>query len=178
METEPALVVLGRVVGVHGLRGQVRVRYFGDGPDNLLSVEDVWLAESPEGAGAETWGVRACGTGRGGEVRLALEGVETREQAQDLRGRYVLAQAGVLPPLPDGEYYWHELIGCRVEDTAGRAIGTVREILETGAHDVLAIEAEDGRRHLVPTAEHFLREVDVPGRRLVVELVPGLIDGD
>ncbi len=77
METEPLRValegvVLGRVVGAHGLRGQVRVRYFGDGPDNLLSMEDVWLAESPEGAAAETWAVRARGTGRGGEVRLTL----------------------------------------------------------------------------------------------------------
>jgi 16S rRNA processing protein RimM len=102
--------------------------------------------------------------------------VGDREAAQALRGLWVSADRRALQPLPAGEYYWCELVGCRVEDQAGRPIGTVREIWETGAHDVLVVEGEDGRRRLLPAAEAFLKEVDVAGRRIAIDVIEGLLD--
>jgi 16S rRNA processing protein RimM len=109
-------------------------------------------------------------------VRLRLRGVADRDAAEALRGLLVLAERELLPPLAEGEHYWFELIGCRVETTAGEPIGSVREIWETGAHDVLVVEAEDGTRRLVPAAQELLKEVDIEGRRVVVEPIPGLLD--
>ena len=63
-----------------------------------------------------------------------------------------------------------------LEARDGRSIGSVKEIWETGAHDVLVIEVPDGRRVLLPAAGAFLHEIDVAGRRLVVEEIPGLLD--
>jgi 16S rRNA processing protein RimM len=124
--------------------------------------------------------VRAIGSGRRGEARLALDGVDSREAAEALRGRLVLAPAGHLEPLSEGEYYQYELVGCRVEDGEGRTLGVVSGIWETGAPDVLVVvdESAAGREHLIPAAGEFLREVDLEARRIVIDVPPGLLDAD
>ncbi len=169
-------VVLGRVVGAHGLDGEIRVQFFGDGPEQILGMEEITLGADPEGGSGRTRKVLAARAGKPGETRLSLAGVEDRDQAAALSGLFVTADAAELEALPEGEHYWFELIGCRVESTTGEAIGTVREIWETGAHDVLVIDGEDGRQRLVPTADEILEEVDSEGRRIVIEVIPGLLD--
>ncbi len=129
------------------------------------------------GEGQEVcYAVESVAPGRRGELRVALEGVEDRDAAEALRGRRVLVEAAELEALPAGEYYGYQLVGCRIEGQDGALVGTVREIWETGGPDLLVVEGEGGREHLLPAA--LLREVDVEGRRAVVELVPGLLDGD
>ena len=172
----PSRVGLGQLTGAHGVRGEVRVRYFGDTPDNLLAQGRVWLARERDDPGARGFDVSSGGSGRAGEVRLTLGGVGDRDAAQQLRGLLVLAEADGLAPLPDGDYYWHELVGCRVESSHGRALGRVSEIWQTGAHDVLVVDDEQGARHLGPTAREVMTEVDVVAGRIVIELVPGLWD--
>lgn len=168
--------MLGRVVGAHGLRGEVRVRWLGDGPENLMAAARVGLGAAPGDPALREYEVKKAGTARAGEARLALGGVTTREAAEALRGKLVLGVAGSLPVLPEGEHYWYELVGCAVETETGRPVGRIREIWETGAHDVLVVEGADGATCLVPTARELLREIDVEGRRVVVEERPGLFD--
>src|SRR5215470_759265 len=110
----PDAVVVGRVIGAHGLRGGLRVRCFGDA-EPLLALARVVLARSESGEGARCYEVRKVAPGRSGEVRVDLEGVAGRDAAEALRGCVVLAAASALPPLPAGEYYGHQLLGCRVE---------------------------------------------------------------
>ena len=171
--------MLGRVLGAHGVRGQVRVRYFGDGPENILGAPRLVLAAPERGIedpAAEEFEVEGGAAGRPGEVRLVLRGIGDREAAKELKGRLVTGAPEHLSPLPEGEFYWYELIGCRVQTKAGRTIGAVKEIWETGAHDVLVVEGEDGRSRLIPTARALMKEVDVEAGRIVVEDIPGLFD--
>jgi len=168
--------VLGRVVGAHGVRGEIRVRWLGDGPENLLRAKRVELADArglddPAPLGCEIEG----GTrGRAGEVRLALRGVEGREGAVALRGRLVLIEASALPPAPAGEVYGYQLVGCRVELPSGEHVGRVREIWDAPAHAVLVVVGDDGRDRLIPLAPALTRQVDVAARRIVIEDLPGL----
>lgn len=174
----PDRVVLGRIAGAHALAGEVRVQFFGDDPANLLRVSEVWLGEDVSDASASLFSV--CGTGMGGragEIRLALEGVADRDAAAELRGRLVLADPARLEPLEEGEFYWYQLIGCQVRGTDGSALGTVRELWETGAHDVLVVEDDEGRRRLFSTARELMPEVDLAARRILVEVLPGMLDG-
>jgi 16S rRNA processing protein RimM len=171
--------VLGRVVGAHGVRGELRVRWLGDGPENLLRVARVRLADPGRGRDDPDAPVREIEggrEGRSGEVRLRLRGVLDRDAAEALRGRWVVAEENELAALPEGEFYWYQLVGCRVETPEGRAVGVVRELWDAGAHDVLVVEAGDGSQRLIPTAGPLLREVDPAARRIVVHDLPGLLD--
>jgi 16S rRNA processing protein RimM len=135
------------------------VRCFGAEPEVLERVPRLILAGEPgeAGEGQEvSYPVESVAPGRRGELRVALEGVKDRDAAEALRGRRVLVEAAELEALPAGEYYGYQLVGCRIEGQDGAPVGTVREIWETGGPDLLVVE----------------------GRRAVVELVPGLLDGD
>jgi 16S rRNA processing protein RimM len=177
---EARRVALGRVVGAHGVGGALRVRVLGDGPEHLLSLAELDLStreEEPERDPSPRHArVRDASPGRAGEVRLSIEGVDDRDAALALRGAFVLAPASVLPALPEGEHYWYELVGCAVEDAEGRVLGTVRELWDTPGHDLLVVEDEAGREHLVPATDPFLRDVDVAARRIRIETIPGLIE--
>ncbi len=174
--TQVSNVVLGRVVGAHGQRGELRVRVLGDGPEQLLRLPRARLGSTTEDSEARSYAVIGARPGRPGEVRMGLEGVEGRDEAKALRGLFVMVDPVDLERLPPGEYYWYEFIGCRVEGDDGRVIGTVREILQTGAHDVLVVESESGESLLLPAAKALLREVDIERRRIVIGLIPGLLD--
>ena len=169
-------VALGRIVGAHGLRGQLRVRYFGDDPDNLTQISVVRIAESEDDPGGESYEVIEVSAGRSGQVRMTLAGVENRDSAESLRGRLVVVDATQLTELPEGEYYSYQLVGCRIEGEDGCEIGTVREVWSTGAHDVFVVEDDTGVRHLIPAAESLLREIDITRRRIVIDILPGLLD--
>jgi 16S rRNA processing protein RimM len=173
---EPERVTLGQVIGAHGLRGELRVRLFDGTDNNLRAMSSVWLAREEGDPKAVEARVRAVGSGRRGEARLALQGVDGREAAEALRGRLVQAGVEQLGPLAAGEYYQYQLVGCRVEDLAGRVLGVVREIWETGAPDVLVVVDEAQRELLIPAVGEILREVDVVGRRIAIDAPPGLLD--
>jgi 16S rRNA processing protein RimM len=170
--------VLGRVVGAHGIRGQIRVRWLGDGPDNLLNAKKLTLADARGGDDPAplAFEVEGGGRGRAGEVRLALRGVREREAAEALRGRLLLVDAAELPPAAPGEAYWFQLVGCRVELPSGEAVGRVREVWDTPGHDTLVVEGPDGRDRLIPAAPGILRQLDLAAGRVVIEDLPGLID--
>jgi 16S rRNA processing protein RimM len=170
-----ARVVLGRVLGAHGVRGGLRIRYLGDGPGHLLEADSVFL--TPKGDGrARSYEVERAGPGRPGEVRVFLRGVDSREAAEALRGATVEVPEAALEALPEGEFYWFELVGCSVETEAGDAVGTVRELWETGPQDLLVVKGLDGRDRLIPTTRELVPEIDLEARRVVVVDLPGLLE--
>jgi 16S rRNA processing protein RimM len=173
---DPARVVLGQITGAHGSSGELRVRWLGDGPDNLMRAPRVALGTEAGDATERWYEVRRSSLGRGGEVRIELDGIGSREAAAALAGLCVIGDAAHLARLPDGEHYWFEWIGCAVSTDDGRALGTVKEIWDAGAHDVLVVEEEEtGRELLLPVVRALLREVDVIARRIVIEVPEGLL---
>jgi len=176
-EGQSTRVELGYVAGAHALKGELRVRWLGDGPENLLGADFVWLGESRGDIAAPMYKVLDVGSGRHGEVRLRLEGVEDRTVAEGLRGRLVMVEASQLAPLADDEYYWHELIGFRVETLEGKIVGEVVEIWDTGGHDLLVVRGESGSPKLIPTARDIMKQVNPERRLIMIDALPGLIDG-
>lgn len=168
-------VPIGVVRAAHGVRGWVRMQVYGDGGDALVAGNAVTLVG--EDAPERVCEIRQVTSGRkAGEARVAFVGVESREAADALRGWQVSVPASLLGPPGDDTYWSHDLIGCRMHSDEGRDIGEIAGVWETGASDVLVVRGADEREHLVPAA--FLRDVDLAERRVVVELVPGLIEED
>jgi 16S rRNA processing protein RimM len=170
----PPLVCIGRVVGAHGLAGELRVRLAGAAPESFESAPSLWLARDESGAGAVEHALRGVAAGRADECRVRLEGVGDRGAAESARGRFLLARADDLARAAADEYYVYELVGCAVEDRSGRALGAVRGVTGHAAADLLIVADADGREHLVPLARALLCEVDVAARRIVIDPPAGL----
>ena len=99
---------------------------------------------------------------------MRLKGVDDRDAAAALTLAEVRVPRTALPPLGPGEFYVEDLIGCAVDDEAGRALGTVEGTFWNGAHDVATVVAPDGVERLLPLIPDCVLEVDVPGRKMKV----------
>jgi len=97
-----------------------------------------------------------------------LGGIETREQAQALKGKPILAPRGALPEPPAGTFYWADLVGLEVVDMHGRALGKVRSLFSGGAHDIAEI-ADGERIRLVPWVGAVVKQVDLERKRIEVD---------
>jgi 16S rRNA processing protein RimM len=163
-------LVVGRITRPHGVRGEVRARIHTDDPGRFTRLTQVWVGEnSPECREVERvrFHQRA--------VILKLLGVDTRDQAEALRDQWLQVPIDQAIPLQDGEYYLHQLIGLRVETTAGAHLGDVTEILQTGANDVFVVGT--GRRQvLLPDIPGVVLEIRLAEGRVLVEVPAGLID--
>ena len=71
--------------------------------------------------------------------------------------------------MPEGEYYYHQLIGLDAVNIAGERIGTISEVLETGANDVYVIKKDDGREELVPDVPQFIQKIDISGHKIYID---------
>ena len=168
-------VVIGRVSGAFKLKGQLQIRCFGD-PSDLVDISSFVLAENDEDAEAGTvFEVAALAVGRKSELRVTLTGVDDRNAAEALKGRWVFVAIDELTQTDDDEYYGYELIGCTVLRSDGAKIGEVRDIWAAGGTDLLVVADERGAEHLIPMVGKFLREVDIAGRRIAIAEIPGLL---
>jgi 16S rRNA processing protein RimM len=167
-----ALVAIGRVVKPQGRKGEVAVEPLSDRPDRFPELRRAYLP----GAGDDARAVTVTGSWpHKGRVVLKLQGVDSIDQAEVLRGLELRIPEEELAPLPEGSYYHHQLRGLRAVDADGRAVGTVEDILEAGGEaPVLVLKGARGET-LLPLARDFIREVDLAGGRVVV-IVPELVD--
>ena len=163
-----AQVLLGRINAAHGLKGWVKVFSYTDPIEQILSYSPWTLRRKSVEEEVEIAESRRQGKG----IVVRLDGVEDRDQAEALIGNEIWV-AG-LPDLTDGEYYWHQLQGLTVTNTADEILGAVDQIVETGANDVMVVapnEASiDDQERLIPFVEgKIVREVDLQNQKIVVD---------
>ncbi|WP_440996975.1 ribosome maturation factor RimM [Arhodomonas sp. SL1] len=158
-------VVLGEVVGVHGVHGAVKVFSWTRPVENIFEYRQWWLVSAGAMPRPHTL-LEGWRQGKGLVARL--EGIEDRDAARALMGARVTIPRHALPDPESGEYYWHDLIGLRVVNADGVSLGEVEDLIETGAHDVLVVSGE--RERLIPF---------VPGEYVTrVDLAAGLLEVD
>ena len=166
-KTRSRLIRLGKVAGVHGLQGALKV--------GAAAAPEIFLAMSEvEIAGAR---FRVAGaTPKKRQVLLRLHGVDTRDRAELLVGQEVKGESHRLPPLPEGEYYFFQLEGLTVRHAEdGTHLGELVEIIPTPAHDVYVVE-KDGREVLFPAVEEVIIDIDLDEGVIKVLPPPGLIE--
>ncbi len=162
-----ASLVVGSVVGVFGVRGWVKIQSHTEPRDNIL-IYKPWLLE--RGGEVKEMAV-AQGKVHGKGLIARLVGVEDRDSAAELVGSTISVRREQLAQLDEGEFYWADLIGLRVETVEGTELGQVDHLLETGSNDVLVLQGE--RERLVPfVVPDVVRSVDIAGGRIVVDWDP------
>ena len=151
-------ITLAAVAGAHGIKGEVRLKLFGDSAESLALHKQLFVG----GAERRLLSVRAAGKG----AVARFDGVADRTAAEALRGALVEIDRDALPPLAEGEYYHADLIGLPCVDAGGAAVGSVVAVENFGASDLLEVEQADGRRSLIPFKSGI---AELAGGRIILD---------
>lgn len=161
-------VEIGRIVGVFGIKGEVKLEPYADSParyNALRTVTGCW----PDGT-RRPFTVLAARKHKV-HILLQFEGISDATEAERLRGISLVIPLSERPVLPRGQYYISDLVGLMVVTTAGEEIGPITEVLQTPANDVYVTE-----RGMVPAVKEYVKDVDLERRRVVVAAIDGMFE--
>jgi len=167
---EKNLFPIGRVVKPHGVRGKMKVEYFGDDLDRFSSYREIFIENEPNRL--EPYEILEV-LPQPPRLILRLKGIEKIEEVEPLIGKNIFIEKEALPELEAGEYYWADLFGMEVETQEGKRIGKVKEIFATGAHDVYVVEGKRGEI-LLPAIEGVIQSINLKKRVMKVARMEGL----
>jgi 16S rRNA processing protein RimM len=160
-----ARILLGRLHGAFGVRGELKIESFTEPLAAILRYQP-WTLRDAHGRERAIEGARGRETAKG--LVVSLPDVEDRDAAEALRGGEVWVARSALPAPKPGEYYWADLEGLRVVNTAGVGFGTVSHLFSTGANDVLVVRGE--RERMIPFLEpDYIVSVDFQARVVTVD---------
>lgn len=151
---EPVLLAVGRLRRPHGVTGEIVMEVLTGFPERLRAGKTVLVGEAHEPMRFAS--VRQHNQGK----IVRFSGINTPEDVGRLRNMLVYIKATELPDLPEGEYYHHQLIGITVVDEAGKLLGKLTEILETGANDVYVVKTPEGKELLLPAVDEVILTVE------------------
>lgn len=157
-------IAMGYVKGAFGVKGWVKVAAGTEYADSLLDYP-VWQLSKD---GVSRSYTLENGQVAGDELQVKFAEIGDRDAAQLLRGYTIEIKRSDFAPAEEGEYYWADLIGLTVCNRQNELLGTVSGLMETGAHDVLIVDGEHGRK-LIPFVEHYIDSVDTEQGSIVAD---------
>ena len=167
------LVLVGRVVKPHGLRGEVLIRSLSDNPDRFGVGSELLIGAD---AGSAEPAVVAASRNHKGALLVRFDGFSTMEDAETLRERLVFVQSWELDELEDEDAFWeHEVVGLEVRHRDGTRLGTVTEVLVRPAQDLWTVDTKSGEV-LFPAAKELVVKLDLETRVVVVDPPEGLFE--
>ena len=181
-------IVVAKIAGVHGIRGELKCQPLIDEPDALKKIKSGCLVDEKTAAcfpseeneekyykfGKEVsisaWKVSS------GRVLFLLDGIEDREEAKQFTGLFLVVKRSMLPKLPQGRFFIADLIGSSVIDDILGELGTLKDILQTGANDVLLVSREKKRDLLIPFLNQIVYDIQLENKKIFIRLPDGLYD--
>ncbi len=167
---ERDLLPIGRVAKPHGVKGKIKVDYFGEDLNRFHLYREVFI-KNPVGK-LQTYEILEV-IPQPPRLILRLKGIERIEEVESLVGKEILIERRSLPDLQEGEYYWFDILGMVVETPEGKRIGRVKEIFPTGANDVYVIEGKR-KEIFLPATEEVIQSIDIKKGRMKVIRMEGL----
>jgi 16S rRNA processing protein RimM len=164
-------LLIGKITVPFGVRGQVKMFAITSTPEHLQRVKTVFVGDD-----FTPYQLQRSAIHKGAMMIVTLNGVATREAAEALRGQDVYMRASDALPLASDEYYLHDLPGLRVRTTDGTELGVVKEVLETGANEVLVVKRTGGGEALIPMIKAVVQHLDIAAGEIVIEPIPGLLE--
>lgn len=164
-------VLIGQIVNIHGIKGEVKVYPYTDDVDSLSKkIKKIYLDENLTEEYKTSCRIQK------GMLLVKLTGIDTVEKAETLRNRYVYISEDVLDKLEEDSYYIKDLIGSEVIDIKNNEIlGTLDYIFNTGANDVYEITTQANTKVYLPAIKQVIKKVDIKTRKIYVEIMEGLI---
>ena len=168
-------IILGKVGAVYGIKGWLKIHSFTDDLDAILDYFPWSLKLGNKTQTVEITDWRKHNKG----LIVKVGNIDDRDEAQALVGSEILTSETSLPDLPQGDFYWRDLIGMNVVTTQGYDLGVVSDMMETGANDVLVVKAnlKDGfskKERLIPyILEQVIESVSIENKQICVDWDPG-----
>jgi 16S rRNA processing protein RimM len=167
-------VLVGRVVGAHGIRGSLHVHAYAESMAVFETGEGIRVVV-PDGS-VQTMTVLWVKP-HGRRILMTVAGVTDRSQAESLIGAGIFVDKACLPELEEDTYYWFDLLGLRVYNTAGALLGRLDEVIPTSGNDIYVVRGQPNgqpRETLIPATGDVILEVDLEGRSMIVDPPEGL----
>jgi len=169
MNDQGRRILLGRVAGALGLRGEVKLESWTEPRDAIFRYQP-WTLRDAQGRERQIEGVRGRDSGK--HIVATFPDVTDRAGAEALRGLEIHVPREALPPAKPGEFYWVDLEGLRVVTVDGVALGTVSHLFSTGANDVL-VARDDERERMIPFVRpQYVTDIDLEGGVVTVDWDP------
>ncbi len=165
------VLLIGTLGQAFGIKGQIKLITVTSRPEHLRRVKTIFV-----GPKLKPYQLKLTVPHKHNIVIFTLEGVDDRTAAEALQGAEVFIRTADAAPLEAEEYFYHDLPGLTVQTVAGEVLGAVKEVLETGANDVLVVIAADGRELLIPMIKAVVKNLDLAARTLTIDPLPGLLD--
>jgi 16S rRNA processing protein RimM len=162
------LLTIGKVTGLHGLGGNLKVWSFAESVDTFCIGREVWLKSEDEEKGCAYTILKSSARKKG--VLISLKDVDNIELAQALVGKEIQINKDQLPVLEEDTWYWQDLYGLMVIDKTLGKLGKIERIFPTGANDVLVVGKDE---ILIPMNKHFVESVDLDAGILMTNLPEG-----
>lgn len=158
-------VILGKVAGVFGVKGWVKVRSETEPLTNILDYSPWYLQIDGQ------WSRYELEQGQRHSKGLIahLEGCDDRDLAASLVGCKIAVDRSQLPETDEGEYYWSDLVGLQVENLQGVQLGEIKELMATGANDVLVIKNGENEILIPYVVDHYIVKVELENGKMVVD---------
>ena len=166
------LITIGKAVKPFGVKGEMKIEPMTDFPERFKDLRRVFLV-SPAGRElvCEVRSLRYSG----GFPLLQFDGYDSPEKAKALNGWFLKVPREEAVPLPEGSYYWFELVGMEVVSEVGEKLGTLVEVFETGSNDGYVMK--QGRKEIyLPATKEIVKHIDRKAKRMVIHLVDGLME--
>jgi len=173
---QPEYLILGEILRPHGVRGEVRMRIITDYPDRLPELEKLYIGKTADDPNIQSIRLKSVRFHKNYAL-LTLEGYDDRNKSDALRGKLVMVSIDDAIPLEDGEYYLFELIGLTVI-VDGKELGTIKEVLQTGANDVYIVDSQQHGELLIPAHGETVINLDFDAETITMSLPEGLLSSD
>jgi 16S rRNA processing protein RimM len=169
-ESQTAFLVVGEILKPWGFRGEVKVKIISDYPNRLVKHKTLYIGEPPRAFQVERARLHS------GYALVKFVGLDDEQSVAKMRGEIVHIPADQAAPLKKNQFYHHQIIGLNVVTENGEPVGTLDEILETGANDVYLVHTPDGKEILLPAIKSVVKHIDLEAKTMTVELIPGLVE--
>ena len=162
---------IGQIVNTFGIKGMVKVKPFTDNIRKFDTLKTIYIQNKKEKKEYQIEEVKY----HKDMVLIKLKGINTINEAEQLRQSYLLIDREKEEPLEEGIYYIVDLIGLEVYTDEGKLLGQVDDIFNTGSNDVYVVKDKLGKQILLPGIPEVLKKVDVENKKIIVHLIPGLM---
>jgi 16S rRNA processing protein RimM len=172
MRDSEELIPVGKIIGTHGIKGQMKLNSYSGNADSLSAARSVTL-RSPKGSLREL--TLQSFNANSGKFIIGFKEFDDINLVESFQGYEICLKRGQLPALDDDEYYWSDLIGLKVITEDGTLLGTVADIFETGSSDIYVVKNEE-REYLIPAIGDVIKDIDPVGGKIIVTPIDGLLD--